>query len=311
MNFVKLQQIKAFCVVADEDMSISRAAAALCTTQSAVSKQVRQLEDALGATLLVRSKSRILGLTELGHDVLKNARSILAASHDITQIVADHQRRRGGRLAIATTHTHARYALHDIIPAFARSHPEVSLHIVQATPGEITDLVLSGQVDLGISTMPRDVPASIAALPCYALKHVLVGMATHPIFKLPSLTLQAIAAYPLITYSHEHAIGRCLTGAFEAAGLAQKIAVRGADVEVMKYYASCGLGLAVIPLIAYSEALDPHLSARSVDHLFDASTVFVVARRGAYWPLHLYEFVGELAPALTRTAIEKGLSGNE
>jgi DNA-binding transcriptional LysR family regulator len=308
---MKLQQIRAFCVVADEAMSISRAATVLCTTQSAVSKQVRQLEDALGATLLIRSKSRIIGLTELGQDVLKNARSMLAASRDITQIVANHQHQRGGRLAIATTHTHARYALHDIIPAFARSHPEVSLHIVQATPGEITDLVLSGQVDLGISTMPSDVPAAVAALPCYALQHVLVGMTDHPIFKQSTLTLDAIAAYPLITYSLEHAIGRCLTNAFDAAGYTQKIAVRGADVEVMKYYASCGLGLAVIPLIAYSEALDPNLSARSVDHLFEASTVYVVARRGAYWPLHLYEFVGELAPALTRAAIEDGLSRND
>jgi DNA-binding transcriptional LysR family regulator len=305
---MKLQQIRAFCAVADESMSISRAARALNTTQPAVSKQIRQLEDSLGAALLVRAKSRLLGLTPVGEKVLRAARTIMASTGDIEKMVGDHRRERHGRLAIATTHTHARYALQDIIPAFARRHPGIALHLQQATPAEIGDLVATGQVDLGLATLPEELPRTVAAIPCYEFRHVLVGRRGHPVFAARSLTLRAISAYPFITYSEQHAIGRHVRQVFEAAGLPLNIAVRGTDVEIMKYYAASGLGLAVIPLAAYSRTRDRQLAARPVDHLFDASTVYVMARRAGYWPGHLYEFVNDIAPALTRERIEQALA---
>jgi len=308
---MKLQQIRAFCAVVDHDMSVSRAARALHTTQSAVSKQVGQLEDSLGAALLIRSKSRILGLTDVGRQVLRCMRSMLASTEDIAHIVADHRREAGGRLAIATTHTHARYALQDIVPGFAKRHPGVGLHLVQATPSEIANLVATGEVDLGLSTAPQILPPSLATIPCYELKHVLIGERGHPVFAAQALTLPVIARYPLITYSEQHAIGRRVNEAFAAAGLAPKIAMRGTDVEIMKSYAATGVGLAVIPLIAYSRSRDRKLDARPVDHLFPTSTVYALARRGAYWPRHLYEFVGKLAPGLTRAAIEEALLSTE
>ncbi|MBX6320134.1 LysR family transcriptional regulator, partial [Pigmentiphaga sp.] len=151
---MKLQQIRAFCAVVDHDMNVSRAARSLNTTQSAVSKQLGQLEESLGVALLVRAKSRILGLSDVGRQVLHCMRGILAATEDISHIVSDHRREASGRLAIATTHTHARYALQDIIAAFAKRHPGVGLHLVQATPSEIADLVAAGEMDLGLSTAP-------------------------------------------------------------------------------------------------------------------------------------------------------------
>jgi DNA-binding transcriptional LysR family regulator len=304
---MKLQQLRAFCVVVDQHMSISGAARVLCTTQPAVSKQIRQLEDSLGAALLIRSKSRILGLTDVGAGVLKSARAMMAATEDIGHIVDEHLREANGRLSLATTHTHARYALHDIIPDFARRHPGVGLHIVQATPGEIADLVVTGQVDLGISTISQVVPPALVTIPCYVLDHVIVGTLDHPIFEPPQITLEMIARHPMITYSDEHAVGRRLNEAFEAAGLTPRVAVRGTDVEIMKYYAASGLGLAVIPRIAYAKARDRRLAARPVDHLLSTSTVYLLVRRGAYWPRHLYEFVGSLAPELTRDRIEDAL----
>ncbi|GAA4339970.1 HTH-type transcriptional regulator CysB [Pigmentiphaga soli] len=306
---MKLQQVRAFCAVVDEGMSVSRAARRLHATQPAVSKQLRQFEDSLGCALLVRSKSRILGLTDVGRDVLKAARAMMAATADVAHVVDDHRRVAGSRLAIATTHTHARYALQDIIPGFARRHPDIGLHLVQATPSEIADLASTGQVDLGISTLPPVVPPALATIPCYEFSHVVIGPRSHPVFAPRTVTLEMISRHPMIVYSEQHAIGRHLSEAFEAAGLAPRIAVRGTDVEIMKYYAASGLGLAVIPLIAYSAARDRRLAARSVDHLVPVSTVYVLARRGAYWPRHLYEFVGDVAPALTRDRIEDALLG--
>jgi DNA-binding transcriptional LysR family regulator len=304
---MKLQQLRAFCAVVDEDMNVSRAARALCTTQSAVSKQIQLLEESLGAALLARSKSRILGLSDVGRDVLRCARGALAATDDISRTVADHRQEEGGRLTIATTHTHARYALHEAIPEFARQHPGISMHLVQASPTEIADLVATGEADLGVSTALQALPPQLVAIPCYELRHVLIGERGHPVFDARRLTLEGIASHPLITYSEQHAIGRHVNEAFAAAGLAPKVRVRGADVEIMKYYASVGMGLAVIPTIAYAPDGDRKLESRTVDHLFPVSAVYALARRGAYWPRHLYRFMSLLSPALTRETIDAAL----
>ncbi|MGO4331987.1 LysR substrate-binding domain-containing protein [Cupriavidus sp. 2TAF22] len=304
---MKLQQVRAFCAVVDYDMNVSRAARELHTTQSAVSKQIALLEESLGAALLIRSKSRIFGLTDVGERTLQCMRSMLAATEDIAHIVADHRREANGRLAIATTHTHARYVLQDIVPSFSKRYPSVGLHLVQASPSEIAHLVATGEVNLGLSTAPQFLQPTLAAIPCYELAHVLIGERGHPVFDAQPLTLEAIARYPLITYSEQHAIGRRVHEAFEDADLMPKIAVRGADVEIMKNYAASGVGLAIIPLVAYSRSHDRKLDASPVDHLFPTSTVYALARRGAYWPRHLYEFVGKLAPDLTPAAIEEAL----
>ena len=306
---MNLQQIRAFCALVENDMNVSRTALALYTSQSAVSKQIAQLEERLGTALLIRSKSRILALTEVGDQVLRCMRTMMAATEDISNIVADQQLKAQGRLAIATTHTHARYALQDIVPEFCRRNPSVALRLIQATPLEIADLVATGKVDIGLSTVPPVLPPSLAAIPCYELNHVLVSNRGHPVLKDTPLTLESIARYPLITYSEQHAIGRRITQAFDAAGLAPKIAVQGTDVEIMKHYAASGVGLAIIPVIAFSQSADRGLQAQSVDHLFPISIVHVLARRGAYWPRHLYDFLGKLAPDLTPGALEEALIG--
>ena len=308
---MKLQQLRALCVIADENMSMSRAARVLCTTQPAVSKQIRQLEDSLGLTLLLRSKSRILGFTEAGEDVLRAARTVMMATQDIQSMVGDHLRRTGGRLAIATTHTHARYTLSGILPEFSRRHPGVAVHLVQATPDDIPLLIVGGQVDIGICTTPHHVPSSLVGITCYVFEHVLVGPPGHPALAEEPVTLASIAASPLISYSEQHAIARRLTAALEEAGLPQNVVVRGTDVEVMKHYAALGLGLAVIPRNAYTPADRERLAARGVDHLLPPSMVYVLARRGAYWPRHLYEFVNLLSPVLTRTVVEQALRDGE
>src|SRR5690606_23685056 len=79
---MNLQQLRALSVLADEQFNISKAAQSLCVTQSAISKQLSQLEEDLGVMLLQRTSNRILGLTPVGEDVLKSARVALRAATD-------------------------------------------------------------------------------------------------------------------------------------------------------------------------------------------------------------------------------------
>lgn len=307
---MKLQPLRALCALADADMNMSKAADILCTTQPAISKQIRQLEDHLGVQLLTRSKNRVEGLTAIGEQVLESARVIWGATRDIDRMAGDHRALVAGRLTIATTHTHARYALQEIVQLFTRAQPHVSLHFVIALPSDIPDLVIAGKADLGISTASLELPSGIVAMPCYPLPMVLIGQPDHPVFGVSELRMEDIAPYSLITYGDHHVVVQDLRKRFVQAGLRFQAVVCSADVEVMKHYAAAGVGIAFIPAVSYEASHNPNLAARSIDHLFPPHLVYAIARRGAYWPRHIFEFVEHINPALTRQVVQTALGGS-
>ena len=307
---MKLQPLRALCVLADADMNMSKAADILCTSQPAISKQIRQLEDHLGVQLLIRSKNRVEGITDIGKQVLEAARIISGATRDIERMASDHKALVAGRLTIATTHTHARYALQEIVRLFTRAQPHVSLHFVIALPNDIAGLVVAGKADLGLSTATPELPSGAVAMPCYLLPMVVIGQPDHAVFAVPELRMQDMAPHPLITYGDHHVVVQDFRKRFVEAGLRFQAAVCSAGVEVMKHYAAAGVGLAFIPAVSYEPSRDPNLAARSIDHLLPPHRVYAIARRGAYWPRHIFDFVEHINPALTRQVVQTALAGS-
>ena len=195
-----LQQLRSICEVVASGCSVSRAAQALHTSQPAVSKLIKLLEQELGAEVFVRAKGRITGLTEIGEDVFAHARRILHDSAALTEIAAERYSEKSGVLRIGTTHLHARYALLEVITAFTRAYPEVHMDLTQGNPEQIADWVAAGTVHLGISTLPGVVPASVLTLPAYAIERCIITPLRHPLLRLKRATLRDVARYPLITY---------------------------------------------------------------------------------------------------------------
>src|SRR6188474_2144537 len=105
---MKLQQLRFLAAVAQNDLNITAAASKLCTTQPAVSKQLRLLEDELGFNIFVRS-----GRT------LANIKGVSAEFKDENK----------GTLSIGTTHTQARYVLPSVIREFRARYPNVQFHL--------------------------------------------------------------------------------------------------------------------------------------------------------------------------------------
>ena len=93
-------------------------------------------------------------------------------------------------------------------------------------------------------------------LPCYKLHRIVLTPAGHPLLKTKRLTLEKLAAYPLITYDYAF-IGRSKTlGAFEARGIEPNIVLNAIDADVIKTYVEFGLGIAIVPDMAYDRARD-------------------------------------------------------
>ncbi len=305
-----LQQLRSMNEVVSNAYSVSRAARALYTSQPAVSKIIKSLEEELGAEIFVRARGRIAGLTEIGEDVLALAKRILQDAAALNELVAERYSEKSGVLRIATTHLHARYALLEIITAFTRHYPGVHLDLTQGNPEQITAWVAEGEVHLGVSTLPERLPDSVLTLPAYPIERCIITPPGHPLLKAKRLRLEDVARYPLITYDRMFNSGNVVQGVFERHGLGPRIAMKATDANVIKAYVAAGLGIAVFQKMALEPARDKNLGVIDSAHLFPPSQACISLRRGQYLRGYVYDFIKGIAPQWTRAAIGRVLKVN-
>lgn len=303
-----LQQLRYFCEVVRRDLNISKAAEALHVSQPGLSRQLQLLERELEVELFVRNRKRLVRLSQGGGEIHRLAERTLEGARNIKEAAREHAGEHHGTLTIATTHTQARYALPDVIRRFAQRYPQVQLSLRQGTPGDVSHLVASGAADLSIATEPIDPPSDVVLLPCYQLHRIVLTPAGHPLLKAKRLTLEKLAAYPLITYDYAF-IGRSKTlGAFEARGLQPNIVLNAIDADVIKTYVEFGLGIAIVPDMAYDRSRDKTLRAIDARHLFEPNTIHIGIRRNHYLRGYMYAFIEMFSPHLKRAVVEKAIT---
>src|SRR5262245_60755948 len=115
---MKLQQLRYLLAIVDCGLNITAAAERLHTSQPGVSKQLKLLEDELGLQLFVRKGRSLADLTHAGRDVVDRARRVLQEIQGIKRLGRTLYEEEEGSLAIATTHTQARYVLPPVIKRF-------------------------------------------------------------------------------------------------------------------------------------------------------------------------------------------------
>ena len=310
MNF---QQLRIIREAAQHNFNLTDVANALYTSQSGVSKHIKDLEDELGVELFVRRGKRLLGLTEPGKEMLSIVERVLLDAKNIKRLAEQFSNRDQGSLSIATTHTQARYALPQIVRRFKEAFPRVHLLLHQASPAEIAAMLQSGEADIGIATEGLQSHTSIVSFPFYEWHHAVVVPAGHALAEQVdagrALTLEALAELPLITY-HEGYTGRGRIDArFAEAGLVPDIVMSALDADGIKTYVGIGLGVDIVASMAFDDARDQALRRLDASHLFEVNTTRIAVRRGHYLRGYAYRFLQECSPALTAASVREALDG--
>src|SRR5262245_54091325 len=197
---MKLQQLRFLAAIAQNDLNITAAAARLATTQPAVSKQLRLLEEELGFSLFVRNGRTLAKATAAGARVIEHAVRILREAQNIKGISAEFRDEHSGTLSIGTTHTQARYALPPVIKQFRARYPRVKFHLHQGTSEQIAEMAQRGRIDLAVATGAGDMFDSFIRLPCYRWYRQIIVPRSHPLARVEKPTLVELAAYPIVTY---------------------------------------------------------------------------------------------------------------
>jgi LysR family cys regulon transcriptional activator len=305
---MKLQQLRYIWEVAHHDLNVSATAQSLYTSQPGISKQIRLLEDELGVEIFTRSGKHLTRVTPTGEEILKIAGDILRQVESIKQLTQQHNNPNKGSLSIATTHTQARYALPTVIESFIAKYPEVSLHMHQGTPVQISEKAADGTVDFAIATEAMELFSDLLMMPCYRWNRCILVPKDHPLAKLAEVRIEDVAEHPIVTYVFGFTGRSRLDDAFSEKGLTPKVVFTATDADVIKTYVRLGLGIGIVAHMAYDPVLDHDLVAIEAGHLFESSVTSIGFRKGTYLRGYMYDFIHTFAPHLTRNVIDEAMA---
>ena len=304
MNF---QQLRIIREAVRRNFNLTEVANALYTSQSGVSRHIKDLEDELGVELFVRRGKRLLGLTGPGQELVPIVERLLLDAKNIKRLADQFSQRDEGDLTIATTHTQARYALPPVVVKFKEAFPNVRMILHQASPKEIMSMLLEGSADIGVATEALEDNPEIAAFPYYSWEHAVIVPAGHPLAADEPMTLEKIAEWPIITYDAGFTGRPHIDAAFQAAGIEPDIVMTALDADVIKTYVELGLGVGIIASMAYDGSRDS-VKLLASENLFARNTSRIAVRRGRYLRGYAYKFIELCSPELTEMAVRTKLA---
>ncbi len=303
-----LQQLRYLCAIADCGFNISRAAELLHTSQPGISKQIGLLEEELNTGVFVRRKGRIVDVSTRGAQVLEIARRILKDANSLRNMGDEFVQMQDGHLTLAALHVHARYLLLDVITQFKKAHAGVRVDLLQGTPGKVSDLVMSGEADIGVTIEPLTQLTGLLQITCRPVARSVIVPVRHPLLRIKKPTLEDIAMYPVIAVEPSSAVDWAIRRAFQLRGIELDVAMYAGDATVIKAYVEQGLGIGMLPTAVFEPARDKGLRAIDASHLFGDSDLKLIIDPYRYLRSFAYEFIEMVAPEWTRDKVEAAMA---
>lgn len=307
---MNLHQFRFVQEAARRDLNLTETAKALFTSQPGISKAILELEAELGVDIFARHGKRLRRITEPGQQVLKSIEVIMREVGNLKRIGEEYSMQDAGTLSIATTHSQARYFLPGPVAQLRKRFPKVNISLHQGSPVQVAKMVLDEVADMGLATESLTDVDGLVSLPCHEWRHAIVMPAGHPLAQLERVTLEDLAAYPLVSY-HASFSGRTrVDQAFATRGLKPNVVLEAIDADVIKTYVRIGLGVGIVAEPAVRD--DPpggDLVWRPVGHLFGDNLTRIAFKRGAYLRNYVYVFAEMMSDRLNRKLIVAAMNG--
>ena len=259
--------------------SFTKAANATFRTQSAISQQLKNLEEELGCQLLERIGKRKLRLTSAGERFFKFSESILEKYNSLTEEINEIKGLQMGHLRMAAPFTTLYHLFPLALKSYIKQFPNVELTILDRSQQDILDLIKNGDIDLGL-VLESNVKKDLTALRWKKVRTVLMTPIDHPLVKVKRVTLKQIGNYPLILPPTNLKYRSNLEKKFQKLGIDFHIIMESSNVELSSLYVEIGLGISFATIVKdLPELKQRRLAFLPMDHLFKPDYIVVVMRK--------------------------------
>jgi len=246
-----IEQVRSFLAVAEQE-HVSKAAATLHLTQSAVTQQVHNFERALRVRLLERD-GRGVRLTDAGRALASSCRAALRAFDVVAESAQSLKSLEAGSLHLGASPTCATYYLPSILAGFAGQFPHVALNVMVEPSDVINEQVRTGALDCALIEGRPD-PELVSAVLAWD-ELVLVVQRDHPLARLPRVTAKELGRHRYLgrgpSWAAETTVRGMIGDAYDISP-----ALNLGHPEYVRAAALAGLGYAALPLLAVKSDLD-------------------------------------------------------
>ncbi|MBW2680001.1 MAG: LysR family transcriptional regulator [Deltaproteobacteria bacterium] len=272
------QQIIGFYYVAKLG-SFTKAADATFRTQSALSQQVKNLEQELGCRLLERIGRRKLRLTSAGQRFFKFSETSLKRYQSLTEELNELKGLQKGLLRMAAPFTTLYHLVPFALKTYITQFPNVELTILDRSQTHILELVKNGDIDFGM-VLESNVPKDLTSLRWNKVRTVLMTPLGHALAEAKRITLKQIGKYPLILPPINLKYRSNLEERFQKLGIDCHVIMESSNVELSSLYVEMGLGISFATIVTdLPELKKRKLAFLSMDHLFKPDYIAVVMRK--------------------------------
>ena len=241
MKFSSLRYLVAF---ADEG-SVSKAAERCHVSQPTMSVALKNLEDELGVILIERNKGHVT-LTELGWQVVGQARKTLDEARRIEQVVQLGKDPLHGTLRLGVIHTIGPYLLPELIGAMRKVAPDTHLFIEESMTALLSDYLKYGTVDAAIIALPFDIPG-IKTHVLYDEPFKVVVPKGHPLAKRKTVTAKDIRGDDVLVLKAGNCFREQVLDACPEISHADASTHEGHSIETVRCMVASGYGISVLP----------------------------------------------------------------
>lgn len=249
-----------YIVAVDTYRSFVMAAEKCFVTQPTLSMQVQKLEDTLGVKIFDRSKQPVIP-TEIGVEIIEQARVLLAESEKIREIISDRQKELSGELKVGIIPTVSPYILPKIISGFIEKYPQVKLIVWEHTTEDIIQELKLGTLDCGILSTPLHEP-SLTEIPVFYENFVAYVSKHSKLFKKKSITPDDIDIEEIYVLNEGHCMREQVLNICQRRRSTKSFLhfeYNTGSVETLKRMVDQNNGATILPELALAELSDKQL----------------------------------------------------
>lgn len=250
---MEFRQIKYFIEVAKRE-HMTEAADVLHVAQSAISRQISNLESELGIQLFLR-EGRNLRLTPIGRIFMEHAEMAMKEMDKAIQEIEEFMDPEKGTISVGFPSSLAAHTLPLVISAFRAEHPHVGFRLKQGSFRNLIDSVSKGEIDLAFV---GPVPTQEANVHGHILfqEHLFALLPiNHPLSDLPSIRLNQLREDSFVLFPSGFILRTLVVDACSQMGFSPKVSFEGEDIDAIKGLVAAGLGVTLLPEVTLFDSL--------------------------------------------------------
>ncbi|GGE15213.1 HTH-type transcriptional regulator GltC [Marinithermofilum abyssi] len=298
---MELRQIQYFIEVAKRE-HVTEAAHALHVAQSAISRQIANLEKELQVDLFVR-EGRNVRLTPIGRIFLEHAEKAVLEMEKAKQEISEFLDPERGTIRIAFPSSLASHTLPTVISAFRIHYPDIGFQLRQGSFRQLMDSVVKGEVDLAfIAPVPMQQKEFQGHI-FFQEKLVALLPVNHELSDQPAVRLDQLKNQNFVLFPKGYILHRLVVDGCHQMGFEPQVSFEGEDIDAIKGLVSAGLGVTILPEITLIEGVPRGTVKIPVSEPELTRTVGVIIPKNRELPPSeklFYDFLKEFYATLNR-----------